>query len=63
LPPTLIPVYLEDGIWQGFACVALGHQLFLMGGMLKGFDKTTGKYKTGMFCFLLLDFIQFLWLG
>ena len=54
LPPSLIPVCSEDGIWQGFACVALGHKIVLMGGMHKGFDKTTGKYTAGMFTICLI---------
>lgn len=46
LPP--IPRLSEDASWQGFACVALGSTLLLMGGIHQNFDMATEGYSSGV---------------
>lgn len=45
LPPTFTSS--EDSSWQGFACVALGSTLLLMGGMHQTFDAARQEYLPG----------------
>eukprot|EP00250_Pteridium_aquilinum_P010162 c19186_g1_i5 orf=288-1184(+) len=46
LPPMLN--LSEDSTWQGFACVALGSTLLLMGGMHQTFDAARQEYSSGV---------------
>eukprot|EP01018_Ginkgo_biloba_P026742 Gb_38205 [translate_table: standard] len=46
----LIPGWSSDDSWQGFSCVALGHRLFLMGGVYRTIDATTRNFTSGVVC-------------
>jgi hypothetical protein len=50
LPPT--PDRSEGQQWQGFACVALGHKLLLIGGTRSQKSFPSDKYSSGPFSFL-----------
>lgn len=45
LPPT--PGRSEGQQWQGFACVALGHRVLLIGGTRSQLSPTSGNYSSG----------------
>lgn len=45
LPPT--PGHCEQQRWQGFACVALGCCLYLLGGVYQTLNSETHKWNEG----------------
>ncbi|KAI5076342.1 hypothetical protein GOP47_0008407 [Adiantum capillus-veneris] len=45
-----IPRLYDDTIWQGFACVAVGPNLLLMGGIHQSTNAATPLYSSGVVC-------------